>query len=92
MLTFDADNVIEDFLASEDEVDLTLKRWRFKERVNHLMQRNNLMRDAAEAMVETVIRTKETDSRCACGKVAQFVVRETKEIVCGVCRNQKDCL
>jgi hypothetical protein len=95
-MNFDADNGIEDFL-SDDEPELTDKAWRFKERVNTLMRLHNRVRSDAEAMVETVIRTKETDKRCACGLVAQFVVKDSKEIVCGICRTQrkidlKDCL
>ena len=96
MFDFDADNGIEDFL-SDDEPELTDKRWRFKQRVNDLMKRHNHTREGAEAIVENVIRTKETDKNCACGKVAQFVVKATKEIVCGYCLearhiDRKDCL
>lgn len=86
MMQFDQDvNSLEDFLA-DDEPELSDKKWRFKARVNSLMQHHNNTRESAEAMIETVIRTKETDKRCACGAVAQFVVKDTKEIVCGVCR------
>ena len=85
MSIFDADGIIEDFLA-DDEPDLHDKQWRFKARVNKLMQHHNSTREDAEAIVETVIRTKETDKRCTCGEVAQFVVKGTKEIVCGACR------
>jgi hypothetical protein len=93
----DADSV-EDLLAGiEDEPELTDKKYRFKERVNSLMNHHNALREDAEAMVETVIRTKETSKRCACGEVAQFVVKHSKEIVCGTCRKARqipegDCL
>ena len=88
MLNFDDDvNSVDDFLADlEDEPELTDKRYRFKERVNSLMKRHNLIRDAAEEMVETVIRTKETDKRCACGAVAQHVdKKDQRKIYCGEC-------
>ncbi len=91
MMNFDADaDSIEDLLAGlDDEPELTDKKYRFKERVNSLMQHHNLLREDAESAVENVIRTKETDKRCACGSVAQFVVKATKEIVCGECRKKR---
>ena len=87
MMSFDCDaDSIEDLLAGmEDEPELTDKKWRFKARVNSLMQHHNLLREDAEAVIENVIRTKETDKRCACGDVADVVVKATKEIVCGEC-------
>lgn len=82
----DADN-IEDLLADiNEEPELTDKKWRFKDRVRLLMNRHNLLREDAEAITETVIRTKETDERCACGKVAQhFDKHDKKKIYCGEC-------
>lgn len=85
----DADSV-EDLLAGmEDEPELTDKKWRFKARVNSLMQHHNLLREDAEEMVETVIRTKETDKHCACGEVADFFDKATKIIICGKCKKQQ---
>lgn len=89
MLNFDDDvNNIQDFLADfDDEPDLHDKKYRFKERVNGLMSRYNYTRENAEEVVETVIRTKETDKRCACGKVAQhFDPADKRKIYCGECR------
>lgn len=88
MLNFDEDvNSVEDFLADlDEEPELTDKKWRFKERVNDLMKRHNLLRSDAELITETVIRTKETDRRCACGQVAQFFDPDNKRIIyCGRC-------
>lgn len=84
MLDFDTEGTIQDFL-SDDEPELTDKRWRFKSRVNQLMKRHNLTRSDAENVVETVVRTKETDKRCKCGAVAQYFDKETKDIFCGIC-------
>lgn len=91
MMNFDADaDSIEDLLAGlDDEPELTDKKYRFKERVNSLMQHHNLTRDDAESAVENVIRTKETSKRCACDQVADCVVKSTKEIVCGLCRKKR---
>lgn len=89
MLNFDDDvNNVEDFLADfEIEPELTDKRYRFKERTNMLMKRHNFTKSDAEEIVETVIRTKETDKRCACGAVAQcFDKQDTRKIYCGVCK------
>jgi hypothetical protein len=88
MLDFDADvNSVEDFLADLDaEPELTDKKWRFKNRVNDLMKHHNFLREDAEHAVETVIRTKETDKRCACGEVAQhFDPADKRKIYCGNC-------
>ena len=88
MLNFDDDvDSVEDFLADlEVEPELTDKKWRFKERVNSLMQHHNMTRGDAEQCVETVIRTKETDKRCACGEVAQFFDPSNKRLIyCGKC-------
>ena len=86
MLDFDSDvNSVEDFLADlEDEIDLHLPKWRFKEQVKELIKAHpERTRSEAEQIVETVIRTKCTEKRCACGEVAQFF--EGKEIFCGKC-------
>jgi len=85
-MNFDEDvNSLDDFLA-DDEPELTDKKWRFKDRVNQLMKLHNLTRDDATEAVETVIRTKETDKRCACGKVAQhFDPADRTKIYCGEC-------
>jgi hypothetical protein len=85
-MNFDQDNTIDDFL---DEPELWDKGYRFKERVNALMQHHNMTREGAEGCIENVIRTKETDKRCTCGAVAQFVVKGTQEIVCGSCRKAR---
>lgn len=88
MLNFDDDvNSVEDFLADmEDEPELTDKKYRFKERVNLVMRRHNSLREDAEETVETVIRTKETTKRCACGGVAQFFdPQDKRKIYCGAC-------
>lgn len=88
MLNFDDDvESVEDFLADfDDEPELSDKKWRFKARVNSLMQHHNLLRDDAEEVVETVIRTKETDKRCDCGEVAQmFDPKDRRKIYCGAC-------
>lgn len=93
MLNFDEDvNSIEDFLADFDgEPELTDKKWRFKARVNDLMNHHNFTRSDAEESVETVIRTKETDKRCACGEVAQhFDKQDKRKIYCGKCWLQKE--
>lgn len=92
MLNFDDDvNSVEDFLAElDEEPELTDKKWRFKERVNDLMKRHNLTRSDAEQITETVIRTKETDKRCACGQVAQvFDPKDKRKIYCGRCWYEK---
>lgn len=91
MLNFDDDvDSVEDFLADfEEEPELTDKKWRFKERVNVLMKRHNLVRSEAEESVETVIRTKETTKRCVCGAVAQyFDPKDKRRIYCGDCWQQ----
>ena len=88
MLNFDDDvDSVEDFLADmEEEPELTDKKWRFKERVNLMMRRHNFVREDAEEIVETVIRTKETSKRCACGEVAQFFDPQNKRLIyCGPC-------
>lgn len=88
MLNFDDDvDSVEDFLADFDaEPELTDKKWRFKARVNDLMNRHNFTRSDAEESVETVIRTKETDKRCACGEVAdRFDPKDKRKIYCGHC-------
>lgn len=96
MLEFDDDvDSVEDFLADlEVEPELTDKKWRFKDRVNQMMKRHNLVRSDAEEIIETVIRTKETDKRCACGLVAQcFDPSDKRKIYCGGCwekRNNKE--
>ncbi len=92
MLNFDDDvDSVEDFLADfEEEPELTDKKWRFKDRVNLLMKRHNLVRSEAEESVETVIRTKETTKRCACGEVAQhFDPQDKRKIYCGKCYNNR---
>jgi ribosomal protein S27AE len=92
MLNFDDDvDSVEDFLADmEDEPELTDKKWRFKERVTRLMNSHNLLRDDAEEVVETVIRTKETTKRCTCGEVAQYFDKQDKRrIYCGKCWETK---
>lgn len=81
-MNFDAENWFDQL---DDEPELSDKQWRFKDRVNGLMRRHNLTRGDAEQVVETVIRTKETDKRCKCGDVAQYFDKETKEIFCGDC-------
>jgi hypothetical protein len=89
MLDFDADvNSVEDFLADfEKEVDLTDKKWDFKRQVASLMKSHpRLLREDAENVVETVIRTKCTDKRCACGVVADlFDPNNRSQIYCGRC-------
>lgn len=88
MLNFDDDvNSVEDFLADlEVEPELSDKKWRFKERVNDLMKHHNLTHSDANKCVETVIRTKETTKRCACGEVAQFFdPKDKRKIYCGKC-------
>lgn len=88
MLNFDDDvDSVDDFLADLDaEPELTDKKYRFKERVNDLMKRHNLITSDAEECVETVIRTKETSKRCACGEVAQcFDPQDKRKIYCGAC-------
>lgn len=99
MLEFDDDvSNVEDFLAEFDnEPELTDKKWRFNARVHEVMKRHNLTRDDASGVIETVIRTKETDKRCKCGHVAYFVVRDSREILCSKCREEQiisieDCL
>jgi len=89
MLNFDDDvDSVQDFLSDmEDEPELTDKKWRFKERVNQLMRSHNFVREDAEQITETVIRTKETDKRCACGEVAQFFDPiDKRKIYCGDCK------
>ena len=89
MLNFDDDvNSVEDFLADlEEEPELTDKKWCFKARVTRLMNHHNLLREDAEEAVETVIRTKETIKRCACGEVGQFFDSQDKrKIYCGRCK------
>ena len=88
-MNFDQDNSIENFLE-DDEPELWDKGYHFKERVNGLMLRYNMTREHAEGNVENVIRTKQTKKRCACGDVADFVVTDTKEIVCGKCRKARN--
>jgi hypothetical protein len=84
-MNFDDDGFIDDYL-SDDEPELTDKKYRFKERVNDLMKRHNHTRAVAEEITETVIRTKETDKRCECGKVAQrFDPNNKHKIYCGEC-------
>lgn len=93
MLNFDQDvESVEDFLAElDEEPELTDKKWRFRQRVNDLMNHHNLTRSDAEEAVETVIRTKETDKRCACGEVAQFFdPADKRKIYCGVCWVARD--
>lgn len=90
MLDFDADvNNVEDFLAELDktEVDLSDPRWRFKQQVKELMKAHpERTRSEAEEIIETVIRTKCTDKRCACGEVAQhFDPKQKSDIYCGKC-------
>jgi len=88
MLSFDDDvDSVEDFLAELDvEPELTDKKWRFRQRVTDLMNHHNLTRSDAEQTVETVIRTKETDKRCACGDVAQvFDPKDKRKLYCGNC-------
>jgi hypothetical protein len=92
MLNFDDDvNDVTYFLADlEVEPELTDKKWRFKQRVNDLMQHHNNTRSDAEEIIETVIRTKETDKRCACGEVAQmFDPADKRKIYCGKCALEK---
>jgi len=89
MLNFDDDvNSVEDFLADmEEEPELTDKKWRFKDRVNQLIRSHNFVREDAEEIAETVIRTKETTKRCACGEVAQhFDKQDKRKIYCGNCK------
>ena len=93
MLEFDADvDSVEDFLAElDEEPELTDKKWRFKARVQSLMDHHNLTRSDAEEAIETVIRTKETDKRCACGEVAQFFdPADKRKIYCGPCWISKE--
>ncbi len=90
MLNFDQDvSSVEDFLVELDkiEVDLTDPKWRFKEKVKELMRMHpDRTRSEAEEIVETVIRTKCTDKRCACGEVAQvFDPSNRTQIYCGRC-------
>ena len=92
MLNFDDDvSSVEDFIADLDiEPELSDKKWRFKQRVNDLMQHHNNTRSDAEEMIETVIRTKETDKRCTCGEVAQmFDPADKRKIYCGTCAFEK---
>lgn len=89
MMDFDADGTLEDYLA-DDEPELSDPKYRFKERVHSLMQHHNISRREAEGMVTTVIFTKETNKRCGCGEVAQYVVRGT--IYCYNCNPEKDKL
>lgn len=92
MLNFDEDvNSVDDFLADlQEEPELSDKKWRFKERVRGLMNRHNLTTADAEEVVETVIRTKEVDKRCACGAVAQtFDPKDKRKIYCMRCWNAR---
>jgi hypothetical protein len=89
MLDFDSDvNSVKDFLAElDEEVDLSDPKWNFKYHVKESMKKG-LTRSEAEESAETMIRTKCTNKRCACGEVAQFVEPKTKSIHCGRCWNE----
>lgn len=88
-MNFDEDIESFDDYLDDDEPELTDPKYRFRERVNHLMKSHNRTRHEAEEVIKNVIYTK-GDKRCKCGEVAQWVVRG--DIFCYDCHPERDKL